>query len=152
MKILQLVFLFGAFALLYSALRPYPPLSADTVLVALFAICLTVGGILFTADGDEGVTAKYLLASLLPWLLAALFLANGALDDSNEIRYQTVVVDSHYGRWTHDEVVVRSWRSGRTNESFYLSPIKRFFHHGEPITVGVKSGALGISWISSISR
>jgi hypothetical protein len=157
MKILHLIFLVGAFALAYCVLRPYPLLGAGTALVALLVVCFCAGSILFGARKDENVTTKSLLASLLPWVLAGSLLVNGAYDVSNEILHPTAVVDTEYGRaWT--VVVVRSWRPGRTNESLYIKEglnlprNPQFFYQGEPITVGVKSGALRISWISSISR
>ena len=157
MKILHLIFLVGAFALAYCVLRPYPLLGAGTALVTLLVVCFCAGSILFGARKDESVTAKSLLASLLPWVLAGSLLVNGVYDVSNEILHPTAVVDTEYGRaWT--VVVVRSWRPGRTNESLYIKEglnlprNPQFFYQGEPVTVGVKSGALWISWISSISR
>lgn len=97
------------------------------------------------------MTPKYLSMSLLPWALAAFFILNGAFDNSNEIRYQTVVVESHYGRgptW----VIVQSWRPDEATVTLYVSAWAPFFLQGQPITVGLKSGTLGITWISSISR
>lgn len=152
MKSLQAIFLFGAFALIYCAFRAYPPLSANPLLVVVFAAGLTAGGALFSADKDQHVSTKYVFASVLPWLLAGLFLANVVLDHSKEIRYQTAVVDSQYALWTYQNVVVQSWRSGRTTESFYLHGYKNFLLPGQHLTIGMKTGALGISWISSIYR
>lgn len=83
--------------------------------------------------------------------MAAVFLANGAFDRSKEVLHQTVVVQSHYyGRgWTI--VVVRSWRPERTNESLHLNK-RGFYLEGEPLVVGIKSGAFAMPWISEISR
>lgn len=157
MKILHVIFLVGAFGLAYCVLSPYPLLGAGSALVFLLVVCLCDGSFLFLECGDESVSAKSLLASLLPWVLAATLLVNGAYDNSNEIRHPTVVVDTQYGRaWT--VVVVRSWRPDRTNESLYIKEglnwprNPAFFHQGESVTVGVRSGALGFPWISSIYR
>ena len=157
MKILQIIFLVGAFALAYCVLSPYPLLRAGPALVFLLVVCFCAGSVLFGVDKDESVTAKHLLACLLPWVLAGTLLVNGKYDNSNEIRHPTVVVYTQYGRtWT--VVVVRSWRPGRANESLYLKEgldLPRnppFFYQDEPVTVGIKSGALGMSWISSLSR
>ena len=151
MRSLQAIFLFGAFALIYCA-RAYPPLGANLLLVAVFATSLTVGGVLFSAGKDQHVTAKYVFASVLPWLLAGLFLANVVLDRSKDIRNQTLVVESQYEIWTYQNVVVQAWRRGRTTESFYLNGYKNFLLPGQHLTIGVKTGALGIPWISSIYR
>jgi hypothetical protein len=156
MKILRPIFLFGAFALAYCVMHRYPPVGTGTVMLTLFILCLFSGIILFGANKDADVTAKYLLASLVPWLLAAFFVVNGAFDHSEEIQYQTVVVEKHYGRGL-TRLIVRSWRSGRTNETLYirgwgnLPGQRRPVYTGDPLTVGVKSGALGMPWISSIS-
>ncbi len=151
MKSLQAIFL-GAFALLYCAFRAYPPLSSNLLLIGFFGACLTTGGVLFTADKDQHVTAMYVFASVLPWVLAGLFLANVVLDSSKEIRNQTVVVESQYLIWSYQNVVVQSWRSGRTTESLWLHGYNNFLLPRQHLTIGVKTGALGISWISSIYR
>ena len=88
MKSLQAIFLFGVLALIYCAFRAYPPFSANLLLVVVFAACLAAGGALFTADKAQHANAKYFFASVLPWLLAGLFLTNVALDRSKEVRYQ----------------------------------------------------------------
>jgi hypothetical protein len=157
LRILRFVFLFGAFALAGGVMGPYQPLGTGTVMVASLIICICAGTIVFSADKDENVAARHLLACMVPWALAALLIANGAFDHSDEIRHQTVVVDTHYGR-SWDRVIVRSWRPGRTNETLYIRdtffmPSKfGFFLRGEPVTVGIRSGALGMPWISTISR
>ncbi|MGH9702218.1 MAG: hypothetical protein ACRD4K_02490, partial [Candidatus Acidiferrales bacterium] len=78
-------------------------------------------------------------------------------DHSTEIRHQTTVVSTDYGL-TWDRVVVNSWRPGHAHESLYIktslffrsSP--GFFLQGEPLSIGIRSGALGVPWISKISR
>ena len=153
MKTLKFIFLFGLFALAYGIFHPYPPLNPNAIVIACYALVVIVGAMLFTAGNDAAVTATYLLGSLLPWLLAGLLLANGALDQSSEHQYQTVVVNTRYSfRWPGDELYVRSWRPGRTTESLYVRGLQAFFLRGEHVTVGVKPGALGILWVSSFSR
>ena len=66
------------------------------------------------------------------------------------VRHQTVVLESHYYGPTW--VIVQSWRPGEATVTLWVSAWTAFFLRGEPVTVGVKSGALGITWISSISR
>lgn len=152
MKSLQAIFLFGVLALIYCAFRAYPPFSANLLLVVVFAACLAAGGALFTADKAQHANAKYFFASVLPWLLAGLFLANVALDHSKEVRYQTVVVDAPYEIWTYQNVIVQSWRPGEKTESFYLRGYKNFLLPGQHLTIGMRAGALGVSWISSVYR
>jgi hypothetical protein len=152
MRSLQAIFLFGVLALVYCAFRAYPPLSANLLLVAVFVACLTVGGVLLSAGKDQHVTAKYVFASVFPWLLAGLFLANVVLDDSKEIRNQTVVVESQYAIWSFQNVVVQSWRPGRTTETLWLRGYNNFLLPRQHLTIGVRTGALGVSWISSIYR
>lgn len=151
MKILVPVFLFGALALGIS-LHPYQPFDAGSMLLGVFAICITALGILVTADKDEHINAMYLLAALLPWLLASALVVNGALDRSPETLYHTVVIKEHFNRKWMDSIVVRSWRPGRATESVYVRGYNGFYDPGEGVTVGIKPGVLGIAWVSSVSR
>lgn len=147
----------GSIALIYSILRPFPLLAAGQALLSVLLICLSLGIILFRAEAGEPATGMYLLISLTPWLLLALSLANGAFDHSIETRHPTTVVSTDYGL-TWNKVVVNSWRAGRGHESLYIktSLLFRgspgFFIQGEPLSIGIRSGALGVPWISNISR
>jgi len=156
MRILHFVVLIGLLPGIYCVSVPYPPLDSGPVLASVAilyvcAVCIVIG-----APLDGGVTAKYVAISLSPWLIAALFLANGAFDRSGEVLHQTTVVESHYYLHGWTIVVVQSWRPGRGNESLYvktwLLDKRGFYLEGEPLTVGVKSGALAMPWISRISR
>jgi hypothetical protein len=156
MKILHVVFLIGAFAALYSVFRPYALLTGGSMGLGVLVLCICSGGVLFSADQDESVGPKYIACSVLPWLLAGLLLANGAADHSQEELHRTVVIDSRYYLRGIDIVNVQSWRSGKSNESLYLKRSQLFvtsgfFLPGDRVTVGVKSGALGMAWISRIS-
>lgn len=151
MKILRPAFVIGSAVLYYCVVAGYPLLETGKYVAGLFILCFVVGGIVFTAPKDDWITAKYLSMSLLPWALAAFFTLNGAFDDSSEVRHQTVVVEEHFGRGAR-RVIVQSWRPGETTVTLYVSSWAPFFLQGQPITVGVKSGALGIAWISHISR
>jgi len=75
---------------------------------------------LFSAGKDQHVTAKYVYACVLPWLLAGKFLANIVLDDSKEIRNQTMVVESQYAIWSYQNVAMQFCRSCRTTETLCL--------------------------------
>lgn len=150
MKILRPGFIVGSGVLYYCVVAGYPLLDAGRYLLALFILCFLAGTLLFSASEDDRITPKLSLASLLPWALAAFFIMNGSFDNSNEVRHQTVVVESHYYGPTW--VIVQSWRPGETTVTLWVSAWTPFFLRGEPVIVGLKSGALGITWISSISR
>jgi hypothetical protein len=154
MELLTGFFLLGAFALVYVGLVRYPLLDM-LVPAVLFVIGFVMVG-LFLREGRrerQKPNLRYLAAALLPWIAAALFFANGEVDHSAEIRYPTVVVETHYGsRIGGRRLIVRSWRSNHQLETIYLSAFEPFFFQGQKITIGVKSGALGVAWISSISR
>lgn len=95
-----------------------------------------------------------ILASLVPWFVAAAFFANGALDHSEEHRHRAVVIETRYSYRSSifDNLVVRSWRQGRANEVIRVWAYQPFFYPGDFVTVGVRDGALGVPWISSFSR
>ena len=155
-RTLRLVFLFGAFLSLYSVLGPYPLLVAGPVLLSVAAVCISAGVVLLGAPKDVPAIGKDVAVAVFPWLLACGLLANGALDHSSEVIQQTVVLRTEYRR-SWDVVVVQSWRSGRTTESLYIRRPFLFgtgglFLRGKAITVGIRSGALGMPWISRISR
>jgi hypothetical protein len=151
-KILTPLFLLGSFTLAYFVFIRYPPVETTATMV-LFVLGFFVLAIFFRQGRMEKVTARYILAALLPWVIAGFFFANAALDYSEETVHPTVVVQTYYGtRWQRKELIVRSWRSGRTTESVYVSSFQPFFYEGQHVAIGVKSGALGVSWISSISR
>ena len=154
MELLTVVFLFGAFALVYVGFVRYPPLDL-LVPAVLFVIGFAMVG-LFLREGRrerQKPNVRHVGAALLPWFAAALFFANGDIDRSAEIRYPTVVIETHYrSRIVGRRLIVRSWRSNHQSETIYLSAFAPFFFQGQRITIGVKSGALGVAWVSSISR
>ena len=150
MKILRPGFIIGSGVLYYCVVAGYPLLDTGVYLVGLFILCIVVGIFVFSTTKNNRITLKYLSMSLLPWALAAFFILNGALDNSSEVRHQTVVVESHYYGPTW--VIVQSWRPGEATLTLWVGGWTPFFLQGQPITVGVKSGSLGITWISNISR
>jgi hypothetical protein len=84
------------------------------------------------------------------------FSQNGAFDSSQEILHQTSVVRTVDGR-RGSRLIVQSWRPGKPTESLYLNRFFLFGHRGfyfpgQPVTVSTRSGALGMPWVSKISR
>jgi len=154
MKLLTGFFLLGTSVLVYMGFVRYPPLDLF-VPVLLFVVGFAMVG-LFLREGRrerQRPTGRYLAAALLPWVAAALFFINGQMDRSAKIRYPTVVIETHYGsRIGGRRLIVRSWRADHQVETIYLSAFAPFIFQGQQITIGVKSGALGVAWISSVSR
>lgn len=154
MEFLTGFFLTGASALVYIGLVRYPLLDLFVPAI-LFVVGFAMVGLFLREARRErqNPNGRYLAAALLPWIAAALFFGNGELDRSAEIRYPTVVMETHYGsRIGGRRLIVRSWRPNHQSETIYLSAFAPFFFQGQQITIGVKSGALGVAWVSSVSR
>src|SRR5215471_13607163 len=95
MKVFTSFFLIGCIALL-CALFPYPLLDGRKLFWGIFLPGFAVIAMFLRGGSARTGSVKYFLAALLPWLLACLFFANGAFDRSEERRYSTVVVETHY--------------------------------------------------------
>jgi hypothetical protein len=154
--ILRMVFLAGVFALVLCVSRPYPLLDGGATTIWLLALCLCAGVILFGTPRDAAIISRDVALAMLPWLLAAALLANGAFDSSQEVLHPTSVVRTVYGRHA-SRLIVQSWRPGKPTESLYLARYflfghRGFYSHGQPVTVSTRSGALGMPWVSKISR
>lgn len=155
-KILHAVVLVGLLPGIYCISRPYPLLESGPVLLGaavlyICAICVVIG-----APAEGRGSPKYWLVALIPWLVAGVCVANGALDHSPEVLHSTEVVNSEYYLRGWNIVNVRSWRPGHTDESLYLKTwlldSRGFYLEGQPLTVGVKSGALGMPWLTQVTR
>jgi hypothetical protein len=96
--ILRMVFLAGVFALVLCVSRPYPLLDGGATTIWLLALCLCAGIILFGTPRDAAIISRDVALAMLPWLLAAALLANGAFDSSQEVLHPTSVVRTVYGR------------------------------------------------------
>ena len=91
----------------------------------------------------------------LPWLLAALLLANGAADTVPARIVDTPVVGKFAmrGPVPTRRLIVTSWREGHRVERI---PVDRGdfdrFTTGDIIRVRVGEGLIGIPWVSDVSR
>ena len=147
----------GAVALAYLVVSPHPLVSAGPTLIGVAVFFFITYLAVFTAPPKLRARPGHKVACLLPWILCALLVINWWNDRSPEVRHNTTVFEAHYSRgW--DYLVVKSWRAGRKREVLYL---RTWFvltghwprvHNGDTISVGVKPGALGIPWISSLSK
>ncbi len=93
----------------------------------------------------------------LPWILATMLLANGALDSKESLTYYPTTVESRYNmpgivRGTR-RLIVRSWRDGQKIERLAVDfdDYDRF-RPGDAVSVSVKRGALGIPWYFGVYR
>ena len=77
---------------------PYPLLNGGATTIWLLALRLCAGVILFGTPRDAAIISRDVALAMLPWLLAAALLANGAFDSSQEILHPTSVVRTVYGR------------------------------------------------------
>jgi hypothetical protein len=157
------IFLAGSLAFPYVS-QIYPPLELDLMLVffgALFFVALTIAVILDRRAQNrrevEVLKRVYLGFIPLPWILAALLLANGALDSKDNVTYYPTTVYNRYNmpgivRGTR-RLIVRSWRDGEKVERLAVnSDDFDRFHAGDAVSVGVKQGALGIPWYFGVYR
>jgi hypothetical protein len=157
------VFLAGSLAFPYVS-QIYPPLDLDLMLVffgVIFFVALTIAVILDrrAQNRQELEVLKRVYSGFipLPWILAATLLANGALDSQKNVIYHPSTVDSRYNmpgivRGTR-RLFVHSWRDGQKIERLAVnSDDYDRFHSGDAVMVGVKPGALGISWYLGVYR
>lgn len=157
------VFLAGSLVFPYVT-NIYPPLDIDLMLVffgLIFFLALTMAVIL-----DRRARGRQELEILkrlyygfvpLPWILAATLFLNGNLDSQKNVVYHATTV---HGRYYMRGVVrgsrrlfVLGWREGQKIERLAVDAddFDRF-HEGDPVSVGVAPGALGIPWFYGVYR
>src|SRR5580692_9710360 len=91
----------------------------------------------------------------LPWLLAALLYANGALDRSPAHIEKARVISrfSMTGPVPSRRLIVNSWRAGHRFERI---PVDRSdfdrFTTGDIVDIQVKDGLVSIPWVATVSR
>jgi hypothetical protein len=160
---LTTMFLAGSLLFPYVS-QIYPPLELDLMLVffgVIFFVALTLAVFL-----DRGARRRQEIEVLkriyagfvpLPWILAATLLVNGRVDAAKNIDYYpTTVVGSFNMKGIvrgSRRLVVRSWREGHRVERLAvdLDDFDRF-KVGDPVTVAVEPGALGIPWYYGVYR
>jgi hypothetical protein len=157
------VFLAGSLLFPYVS-QIYPPLELDLMLVffgLIFFLALTLAVILDrrARKRQEIEVLKRIYAGFvpLPWILAATLLVNGRADAAKNIAYYPTTVVSKFNmkgivRGSR-RLVVRSWREGHRFERLAvdLDDFDRF-KVGDPVTVAIEPGALGIPWYYGVYR
>jgi|SRR5215467_16015331 len=154
-------FLLGALAFVAATVR-YSPLDLDGILIFIGVVFFVTLGFAMWVERRalrhqevEALKRVYYGLIPVPWLLAALLLANGAFDIA-----QPKVVETHVlgkfamrGPVPTRRLVVASWRPGHRIERV---PVDRGdfdrFTTGDFIRVKVGDGLVGIPWIAGVSR
>ena len=137
----------GLFGCLF-AYSLYPLLDGRYVLIGVVFLFFLVTGIVRRASVLSGLTLA---------LLAAGLLLNGAMDRFPPVEVHTTVVrkamfsgSQKYG--THYQVIVSSWRPGRSQEQFDVdSDVYRRAVVGRSATLELHKGYFGIPWYGNLS-
>jgi hypothetical protein len=155
------IFLLGAIALV-AAVSRYPALDIDSILIFIGILFFPTLGLAMWVERRalrhaevEALKRIYYGLVPVPWLLAAMLLANGALDHSIPHIEEARVVGkfSMPGAVHSRRLVVASWREGRRLERV---PVSRgdfdLFSVGDTADVQVQDGLMGIPWVTGVSR
>ena len=153
------VFALGCLAFVTASLR-YPPLELDGILIFIGVLFfLTLGLAIFVERRAlrhlevEAMKRVYYGLVPVPWLLAFLMFANGALDRAQPQMQEARVVGkfSMGGALPSRRLVVTSWRGGHRIERV---PVDRVnfdsFGRGDLVEVKVMSGLVGIPWVADV--
>jgi hypothetical protein len=155
------IFLLGALTFVVAS-GPYPPLDLDGILIFMgLLFFLTLGLAIWlerrALNHGEVEALKRIYYGLIPvpWLLASLLIANGALDRSTPHVQLTRVIGrfSMPGPVPSRRLIVTPWRAGGDIERI---PVDRSdfdrFSSGDIVEVKFQDGLVGIPWISGVSR
>jgi hypothetical protein len=154
------IFLVGGLALVAASER-YPALELDGILIftgVLFFLTLGLGILVerraLRHQEAEALKRVYYGLVPLPWLLAILLLANGALDRYPAHVEQARVISkfSMSGPVPNRRLIVTSWREGHHLERI---PVDRGdfdrVSRGDMVDVQVKEGLASIPWVAGVS-
>ena len=154
-------FVLGALAFVAASGR-YPPLELDGVLIFIGILFFLTLGLAIWLERRalrhaevEALKRIYYGLIPLPWLLAVLLLANGALDRSPPQSQPARVIGKFAmaGALPSRRLVVTSWREGHRLERI---PVDRGdfdrFNRGDFVAVEVEDGLVGIPWVAGVSR
>jgi hypothetical protein len=154
-------FLLGAIAFVAASGR-YPALDLDGILIFIGVLFFLTLGVAIWVERRalrhaevEALKRVYYGLIPIPWLLALLLLANGALDHSPWQTETTRVVGKFAmrGPVPSRRLIVSSWREDHRFERVPVDPgdFDRFAV-GDTVEVHVKGGLVGIPWVSGVSR
>ena len=155
------LFLLGAIAFVAASGR-YPALDLDGILIFIGVLFFLTLGVAIWVERRalrhaevEALKRVYYGLIPIPWLLALLLLANGALDRT-PAQIETARVVGKFamrGPVPSRRLIVNSWREDRRFERVPVDPgdFDRFAT-GDVVEVHVKGGLVGIPWVSGVSR
>src|ERR1700719_3804085 len=155
------LFLLGAIAFVAASGR-YPALDLDGILIFIGILFFLTLGVAIWVERRalrhaevEALKRVYYGLIPIPWLLALLLLANGALDHSPSQIETTRVVGKFAmrGPVPSRRLIASSWREDRRLQRVPVDPgdFDRFAV-GDTVEVHVKGGLVGIPWVSGVSR
>jgi hypothetical protein len=155
------IFLLGSIGFVAASGR-YPALELDSILIFIgvlffltLALAIWVERRTLRHREVEALKRIYYGLVPIPWLLAALLLANGGLDTARPTIVDGRVVGkfSMPGPVPSRRLLVTSWRPGQGIERVpvTLDEYDRF-KTGDWIEVKVQGGLVGIPWVAGVSR
>src|SRR6202030_4265620 len=155
------LFLLGAIAFVAASGR-YPALDLDGILIFIGVLFFLTLGLAIWLERRalrhvevEALKRIYYGLIPIPWLLALLLLANGALEHSPSQIETTRVVGKFAMRRPvpSRRLIVNSWREDRRFERVPVDPSDfDRFATGDVVEVHVNGGLVGIPWVSGVSR
>ncbi len=154
-------FLLGA-VLFLPASQIYPPLELDAILILVGLLFFLVLGLAVGVErrarrhGEVEVLKRIYFGFVpVPWILAALLVANGRFDTAPPTRQAASVVGkfSMPGVLRSSRLVVTSWREGQRVERVPVDhdDFNRF-QRGDSVIVQVQNGVVGIPWVYAVYR
>jgi len=158
---LTAIFLLGTIAFL-PAVRDYPPIELDGMLVFLGIVSAIAFGVAIVLDlrarrGQPLESLRRVFRGLLPlpWMLSVLLFVNGRFDTASPAIAVTHVVSKFTmpGLVRPHRLIVQSWRPGNRVERLPVDEddFSRF-HAGDAVEVRVAPGLVGIPWVYSVLR
>jgi hypothetical protein len=155
------LFLLGAIAFVAASGR-YPALDLDGILIFIGILFFLTLGLAIWLERRalrhvevEALKRIYYGLIPVPWLLAGLLLANGALDHARPQTIETHVVGKFAMRgWLPSRrLIVTSWREGHQVERLLVdSGDFDSIATGDSVDVQMKDGFAGIPWVLDVSR
>lgn len=155
------IFVLGGLAFVVASGR-YPALELDEILIFIGVVFFLTLGLAILVERRalrhrelEALKRIYYGLIPVPWLLAALLLANGALDGARPHAERARVVGkfSMPGPVATRRLVVTSWRENGKLERIPVDHVDfdRTFA-GDTVDVNIKDGLVGIPWVTGVSR
>jgi hypothetical protein len=155
------LFLLGAIAFVAASNR-YPALDLDGILIFIGVLFFITLGLAIWLERRaqrhvevEALKRIYFGLIPVPWLLAGLLLANGALNRVAPTTVEAHVVGKFAMRgWLPSRrLIVTSWRDGHQVERLRVdASVFDSITTGDSVDVKVEDGWVGIPWVLDVSR